>query len=357
MTAQIEILLRMQREAFSLDVEISIPLSGITVLFGSSGAGKTTLLRAIAGLEKCAGKISVADDIWQDETRFLPVYERALGYVFQESSLFEHLSVQGNLEYGYKRVRSGDRLIEFDRAVELLGLKKLLTRRAAQLSAGERKRAAIARALLCSPKLLLMDEPLASLDQQHKAELMPFLENMRDQLSIPIIYVTHAPDEVARLADHLLLIEQGSILAAGPVNEILTRFDLPMAHDFDASAIVETQPGKYDAEFDLTPLLFAGGSLLVPGKVDPNGPSLRVRILARDVSLTLEHQSETSILNIVAARIVEMNADDNARMLVKLDANGVTLLARITRKSATALGLAPGKAVYAQIKTVALLST
>jgi len=356
MTSQISAKLELNREAFSLNAELNIPASGITVLFGSSGAGKTTLLRAIAGLEKCSGKVQVADEIWQDETRFLSPHERALGYVFQESSLLEHLSVRGNLEYGYKRVAPGNRLMDFSTAVELLGLSSLLDRSATQLSGGERKRAAIARALLSSPKLLLMDEPLASLDQQHKNELMPFLENLRDQLSVPIIYVSHSPDEVARLADHLVLIEQGKVLATGPANEILTRFDLPLAHDFDASAIIETRPGAYDSQFDLSSLEFDGGSLLVPGKIQATGSSLRVRILARDVSLTLQHQSETSILNIVAARVVEMSPDDSARMLVKLDANGIILLARITRKSGTALKLTPGLAVYAQIKTVALLS-
>lgn len=356
MTSRISARLQLSREAFSLNAEIDIPAKGITVLFGSSGAGKTTLLRAIAGLERCSGNICVAGEIWQDATRFLPPHERALGYVFQESSLFDHLSVRGNLEYGYKRVAPTDRLIEFSKAIELLGLENLLERRVTHLSGGERKRAAIARALLCSPKLLLMDEPLASLDQQHKRELMPFLENLHDQLSIPIIYVSHSPDEVARLADHLVLMERGKVLAAGPVNEILTRFDLPIAHDFDASAIIETRPGDYDPQFDLSALEFAGGSLLVPGKIQVTGPSMRVRVLARDVSLTLQHQSDTSILNIMAASVVEMSADDSARMLVKLDANGIILLARITRKSATALKLTPGMAVYAQIKTVALLS-
>jgi molybdate transport system ATP-binding protein len=356
MKSAIAVRLQLDRDTFSLDAEITVPDSGITVLFGPSGAGKTTLLRAIAGLEKCRGSISVADDVWQDATQFLAPHERAVGYVFQESSLFDHLSIKGNLEYGYKRVPPGDRLIEFNQAVELLGLANLLERRTTQMSAGERKRVAIARALLCSPKLLLMDEPLASLDLQHKKELMPFLENLRDKLSIPIIYVSHSPDEVARLADHLVLMEHGKVLASGPVNEILTRFDLPLAHDFDASVVIETQPGNYDAEFDLTPLEFGGGSLLVPGKVQTTGPTLRIRVLARDVSLTLEHQSDTSILNIVAASIVEMSADDTARTLIKLDASGVILLARVTRKSATALSLTPGMTVYAQIKTVALLS-
>ncbi len=185
MTSLIKAQLLLDREGFQLNVDLDIPNSGITVVFGPSGAGKTALLRAIAGLEKCTGTISVAGDIWQDETLFLPPYKRALGYVFQEASLFDHLSVRGNLEYGYKRVAVDDRKIEFDQAVELLGLSNLLNRRSNQLSGGERKRVAIARALLSNPKLLLMDEPLASLDLQHKHELMPFLEKLRDQLSIP----------------------------------------------------------------------------------------------------------------------------------------------------------------------------
>jgi molybdate transport system ATP-binding protein len=357
MTSLIKAQLQLDRAGFKLNVELDIPGRGITVIFGPSGAGKTTLLRAIAGLEKCTGTISVAGDVWQDKTLFLPPHKRALGYVFQEASLFDHLSVRGNLEYGYKRVPVDGRKIEFDQAIELLGLASLLNRRSNQLSGGERKRVAIARALLSNPKLLLMDEPLASLDLQHKHELMPFLEKLRDQLNIPIIYISHSPDEVARLADHLILMEQGRSLAAGPVNEILTRFDLPIAHDFDAGAVIKTQPGIYDAQFDLTPLEFAGGSLLVPGNIQPTDSLVRVRIMARDVSLTLEHQSDTSILNIVTAKVVEITADGPAQTLIKLDAKGATLLARITRKSASTLQLSPGKTVYAQIKTVALLST
>ena len=356
MTSLIKAQLRLDRDGFNLDAQVDIPDRGITAVFGSSGAGKTTLLRAIAGLERCVGEISVAGELWQDNSKFLPPHKRALGYVFQEASLFEHLSVRGNLEYGYKRAPVDSRRIEFNQAVELLGLTNLLERRSTQLSGGECKRVAIARALLCNPKLLLMDEPLASLDQRHKQELMPFLEKLRDQLSIPIIYVSHSPDEVARLADQLVLMERGKVLAAGPVNDILTRFDLPIAHDFDAGAVIKTLPGLYDAQFDLTPLEFAGGSLLVPGEIRLTGPSLRVRILARDVSLTLKHQSDTSILNIVAANVIDTTADGPAQMLVKLDANGTMLLARITRKSAATLELSPGKAVYAQIKTVALLS-
>jgi molybdate transport system ATP-binding protein len=357
MTSLLKANLLLDREEFRLDVELDIPDRGITVIFGPSGAGKTALLRAIAGLEKCTGEISVAGDVWQNKTVFLPPYKRALGFVFQEASLFDHLSVRGNLEYGYKRVPAAGRKIDFDQAVELLGLASLLNRHSNQLSGGERKRVAIARALLSNPKLLLMDEPLASLDLQHKHELMPFLEKLRDQLSIPIIYVSHSPDEVARLADQLILMDQGRLLAAGPVNEILTRFDLPIAHDFDAGAVIKTRPGIYDAQFDLTPLEFAGGSLLVPGNIQQAGSLLRVRIMARDVSLTLEHQSGTSILNIVTAKVVEITADGPAQALIKLDAKGATLLARITRKSSSALQLSPGKTVYAQIKTVALLST
>jgi molybdate transport system ATP-binding protein len=346
--------LKLERDGFVLDANITIPDTGITVLYGPSGAGKSTLLRAIAGLEQASGTVTLGTAVWQDDTCYLPAHERRPGYVFQESSLFEHLSVRANLEYGFKRTAAAAQRIQPEKIIDLLALQNLLDRKPAQLSGGESKRVAIGRALLSNPKLLLMDEPLASLDQQHKRELLPFLERLRTELEIPIIYVTHSADEVARLADFLVLIDKGTINAAGPVNEVLTAFDLPIAYEYDASAIVATEPGVFDAEYGLTPLEFSGGTLLVAGELN-TAATIRVRVLARDVSLTLERQTATSILNIVAGQVVELADDGPANMLVKLDANGTTLLARITRRSASSLELAVGKQVWAQIKTVALL--
>lgn len=354
MSKEIHIDLRLRREQFELAVDIEIPGEGITAIFGPSGTGKTTLLRALAGLEQAAGRIEVAGETWQNQTLFLPPHKRSVGFVMQESSLFNHLSVRGNLEFGYKRSRATKRLIEFDDAVELLALDSLLGQHPTRLSGGERKRTAIGRALLSSPSLLLMDEPLASLDVHHRRELLPFLERLQHEVRIPVIYISHSPDEVARLADTLVLMDKGCVLASGSINDVLTSLDLPIAHDYDAGAVIQTTPGEYDAQYDLTPLQIDAGILWVPGHV-PANVTARIRVLARDVSLTLEQQSGTSILNIVPATVVEMSASGGSSILIKLDAAGDTLLARVTRKSALALNLEPGKSLYAQIKTVALL--
>lgn len=356
MSSGLQIELRLIRGGFRLEAALDIPASGITALYGPSGAGKTTLLRAIAGLEEASGVVRVADEAWQDGRICLPAHRRSVGYVFQEPSLFAHLSVRENLQYGYKRIARAARQIEMAQVIDLLSLEPLLARGAHELSGGEQKRVAIGRALLCSPKLLLLDEPLASLDAQHRRELLPFLERTLAELNIPSIYVSHVTEEVARLADNLALMHAGRVVATGPVNSVLTDFDLALAHDYDASAVVGATPGEYDPEFDLTPLQFSGGTLMVPGRCDGDHKPVRVRILARDVSLTLQQQTDTSILNIVAATVVEVSSDDPASSLVKLNAGGAVLLARITRKSAVLLDIQPGKAIFAQIKTVALLN-
>lgn len=347
----------LSRGDFTLDAAFTAPGRGITALFGPSGCGKTTLLRAIAGLEPCAdGYLRVGDELWQESNHFLPPHRRALGYVFQESSLFAHLSVQGNLEYGLKRVPAGERRVAFEQAVELLGMGRLLGRRIDGLSGGERQRVAIARALLASPRLLLMDEPLAALDQGSKAEILPFLERLHGELAMPVFYVSHAADEVARLADHLVLMEAGKVLGSGAIGEMLTRLDLPLARSGEAEAIIEATVTSHDAEYDLSYLQFAGGTFTVGGRQLPLGRTARLRVLARDVSLTLQHAADTSILNIFPARVEELCEDGASRMIVRLSARGVPVLSRITRKSAQLLGLAPGVQVFAQVKTVALLA-
>ena len=345
------------RQEFLLDVDMQIPARGVTALFGPSGCGKTTLLRAMAGMERCRhGYLQVGDMLWQDGDLFVPPHRRPLGYVFQEASLFPHLNVRRNLEYGVKRVPEPERRVSMERAIELLGIAPLLQRRPHQLSGGERQRVAIARALAVSPRLLLMDEPLSALDLARKQEILPYLESLHDELDIPVIYVSHAPDEVARLADHLVLLEGGRISASGPIGEMLTRLDLPLAHGSDAAALFQARVAAHDAEFDLTYLDFPGGRFTVTRKDLPLGHSVRLRVTARDVSLTLEHQTDTSIQNIFAATIDEMIPEGTAQVVVRLDCGGVPMLALLTRKSATTLGLAPGKKVYAQAKSVALLS-
>ena len=347
----------LQRGTFTFDASMAVPKQGITAIFGPSGCGKTTLLRAIAGLEECEnGYFSIGDDIWQDENVFLAPHQRSLGYVFQEANLFPHLTVRGNLEYGFKRMPVAARKLAFDDVVTLLKVTPLLSRRTNNLSGGERQRVAIARALLTSPNLLLMDEPLAALDVHSKTEIYPFLEQLHRELSIPILYVSHSPDEVARLADHLVLIESGRVQATGPIAEMLTRSDLSLAHGSEAESIIEARVVKHDERYHLTYLEFAGGQFTVPRDNLPIGQSVRLRILARDVSLTLAHQTDTSILNIFPARVEDLIEENPAQLTVRLDAAGNSVLSRITRKSADALELIPGKPVYAQVKTVALLA-
>jgi molybdate transport system ATP-binding protein len=275
--------------------------------------------------------------------------------VFQEPSLFPHLTVRRNLAYGLKRVPAAERRVDLAQAAELLGVKALLNRLPGGLSGGERQRVAIARALLASPRLLLMDEPLAALDRRSKAEILPFLEGLHAELAMPIVYVSHALDEVTRLADHLVLMEEGRIRAAGPVAAMLTRLDLPLAHGDDAEAVVEARVVGHDEEYHLTELGFPGGRIAVSREALPLGHRVRLRFLARDVSLTLERQTGTSILNILPVVVTAVAEETPSQMMVRLDAEGVPLLARVTRKSAETLSLAPGRQVFAQIKSVALV--
>lgn len=348
---------RIERGAFTLDARLSVPDRGVTALFGPSGSGKTTLLRAIAGLERDPGGFVQLGEIpWQNGHTFLAPHRRPIGYVFQEASLFAHLSVRQNLRYGYKRVAEPDRRVRVDEAVLLLGIGDLLDRRASDLSGGERQRTAIAQALLTSPRLLLLDEPLTGLDAEGKGEILPYLERLHEELDMPVLYVSHAPDEVARLADHLVLMQGGSILGSGPIAEMLTRFDLPMSRRVDAEALIEAEVVGHDETYQLTLLAFAGGQFQVTREQLDVGQRVRLRVLARDVSLTLEQQSDTSILNILPVTIVELADDGPSQVMVKLSAGGTPVLSRITRKSATTLGLQVGKPLYAQIKTVALLT-
>jgi len=345
------------RRDFTLDVDMQIPVRGVTALFGPSGCGKTTLLRTMAGMERCNhGYLRVGDMLWQDGVHFVPPHQRPLGYVFQEASLFAHLNVRRNLEYGVKRVPAAERRVSLDRAIELLGIAPLLQRKAHQLSGGERQRVAIARALAVSPKILLMDEPLSALDQARKQEILPYLESLHDELDIPLLYVSHAPDEVARLADHLVLLEAGKVTASGPIGDMLTRLDLPLAHGSDAAALFQARVAGHDDEFDLTYLEFSGGRFTVTRKDLPIGHNVRLRVTARDVSLTLEHQTDTSIQNIFAATIDELIPEGSSQVVARLKCGDVPMLALLTRKSATTLGLKPGKPVYVQAKSVALLS-
>ncbi|MDD5036273.1 MAG: molybdenum ABC transporter ATP-binding protein [Methylococcaceae bacterium] len=344
---------------FSLDVKLDLPGHGVTALFGHSGSGKTTVLRCVAGLIQAPGGfLSVNGEVWQDDEQgvFLSPHQRSLGYVFQEASLFAHLTVRKNLEYGQKRVPEKSRKVGFEQALELLGIESLLARRPEYLSGGERQRVAIARALLTSPKLLLLDEPLAALDQKRKNEILPYLERLHDELSIPLLYVSHSLDEVAQLADYLVLLDHGQMIASGPLQETLVRLDLPGAFTEDAGVVVETIVGAHEEADALTRLDFSGGLIYVALRPESVGCRLRCRIHARDVSLTLERPAATSILNVVPATVIgTAEAEPPAHVLVHLDAGGTPLLARITRRSRDRLGITGGLAVWAQIKAVSLL--
>ncbi len=346
------------RSGFSLRADLALPGRGVTALFGHSGSGKTTLLRAIAGLERHAGGyLEVNGELWQDDARglFVPTHRRALGYVFQEASLFGHLSVRGNLDFARKRARGGDTVM--DHALALLGVEHLLERQTAALSGGERQRVAIVRALLTGPQLLLMDEPLASLDARRKAEVLPYLERMLEELEIPMLYVSHSADEVARLADHVVLLEAGQVLASGPAAETLVRIDLSLDLAQDAGVPVDGVVEQVDSDYALLRLRAAGGTIHVAHPPLAPGARLRLRILARDVSIALSKPSDSSILNQLAATVVAVwPADTAAHVIVRLDAGGSPLLARITRRSHDQLRLGIGMQVWAQVKAVALLS-
>jgi molybdate transport system ATP-binding protein len=349
-------------DGFQLNIDTRLPGQGVTAVFGPSGCGKTTLLRAVAGLTRPRpGRVVVQGEVWQDDPRGIwrPPHQRAVGLVFQEASLFEHLTVQGNLDFGLRRVPLAERRVAMPTAIDLLGIGHLLARRPAQLSGGERQRVAIARALATSPRLLLMDEPLASLDAARKAELLPYFARLARELRLPTLYVTHALDEVARLADHVLLIDQGRAATPAPTAALLARLDVARQHGDAAAALIEGQVDGLDTEFHLMRVRF--GSLMlecVPPAGAPAmapGQPVRLRVLARDVSLALAPAHDTSILNVWPATVQSLAEDGPAQALVALDVGGTALLARVTRRSAAALGLTPGQRVYAQVKSVALL--
>ena len=344
---------------FELHADLQVPAHGVIALFGPSGSGKTTLLRCIAGLERASnGMLQVKDEVWQDGANFLPTHQRPLGYVFQEASLFPHLSVRHNLEYGLKRIPSGQRKVQLEQVVEWLGLSKLIERNSpAGLSGGERQRVAIARALLTSPRLLLMDEPLSALDAASKREILPYLERLHSELDIPVLYVSHALDEVARLADHLVLMEQGRLIASGALNEILARLDLPTAHLDNAGSVIEASVATHDDKYHLTRLDFSGGSLWVSKVERAIGSRVRARVLARDVSIATTMPQGSSISNILEARIIEIQDEGPDRVNLRLAAGGgQILLSRITRRSRDQLGLTVGMKIFAQVKSVALIA-
>jgi len=340
---------------FSLDVDLNLPGRGVTALFGHSGSGKTTLLRCIAGLEHAPqGRLVVDGEVWQDAGRRVPTHQRPIGYVFQEASLFAHLSVLGNLRYGMKRVSDVQR-VSIDQAIELLGIGHLLDRKPDRLSGGERQRVGIARALAVSPRLLLMDEPLAALDLKRKQEILPYLERLHDELEIPVLYISHSPDEVARLADYLVAMDGGRVIAAGPLADTLARLDLPIRLGEDAGAVLDATVGEVDKDWHLVRVDFAGGSLWARDQDLTVGSRVRVRVLARDVSLA-EQPGTSSIQNVLPGCVDAIGDDEHPGLaLVRVRIGASMLLARLTKRAAASLGVRPGLELWVQVKSVALM--
>lgn len=349
----LSIKLPIRKGNFALSLELDLPLHGITAIFGPSGSGKTSLLRAIAGLDKYpGGYVKFAAQTWQDETVFTPVHKRQLGYVFQEDNLFSHLSVKENLRYGTRRAGTDTAVI--DHIIIMLQLQNLLEHKPWQLSGGERQKVAIARALAIKPQLLLMDEPLAALDQTFKQEFLPALKNIVNELRLPLLYVSHASDEVAQLADNLVLIDKSGTASYGQLATMLTDPDLVLAHRQEAESIISAEVSAYDTEYAMLTLQFSEQKIFVSGKAMHAGTTVRLRILAQDISLTLSPQQGTSILNIFSVTIKEIFPFSAAQDTILLDLAGTPLLARITRKSKDLLGLKPDQNVFAQIKSVAI---
>ena len=340
-----------------MDIDLEIPGKGVTAIFGHSGSGKTTFLRYIAGLQAVKkGELVINGETWQDKETYLPTHKRALGYVFQEASLFEHLTAKGNLLYATKRseLSSSDTL--YEQTLKLLDIEAILESYPHQLSGGERQRVAIARALLVNPKLLLMDEPLASLDNARKQEILPYLERLRSELQIPILFVSHSIDEVARFADHLVILEDGKVVANGKMSELLSRLDLPVHFGEDTGVLVEGKVVERDDKWHLVRVEFSGGELWLRDNGDDIGQAVRIRILARDVSLSLQPHKDTSILNRLSAEVLEILPGNNkALSLVRLKTGTTIVIARVTCRSVEHINLSIGKKVWAQVKSVAIV--
>ncbi len=329
----IELRHKVEKGGFRLDVDVKIPDTGVTGVFGESGSGKTTLLRCIAGLEGAGG---------------LPVHRRNVGYVFQQPTLFGHLDVGENIDYGRKRAKT--QRVDRSQVVDMLEIDDLLERKPASLSGGEAQRVAIAAALLRSPDLVLMDEPLASLDQRRKDELLPYFDRLHDELSVPVIYVSHDIEEVSRLCDHLVLLETGQVAASGGLSEVLARVDLPMLGGRNAGVVFWATP--VDHEDGLTRFDFGDGDIWVPGEIELGSIPMRLRIAARDVSIVRERPSGTTILNVLRATIEEIHEPDAATAMLRLGVGNQYLLAQVTRRSVRRLELRTGEHVFAQVKSV-----
>ncbi|MBB4120919.1 molybdenum ABC transporter ATP-binding protein [Martelella radicis] len=342
--------------AFALNAEFEFPQNGVTGIFGPSGCGKTTLLRCFAGLEHLRnGAFSIDGQTWQDARRFRPAHRREVGYVFQHANLFQHLTVRDNLRFAIKRARA-ENTGRFDELTSLLGLGDLLERMPGRLSGGERQRVGIARALLSAPRLLLMDEPMSALDLQARQDIFPYLENLRNTLSIPVLYVTHAPEEVARFTDHLVVMREGKVIGAGPTPDTLARLDLPLAHERRAGIAVDARIADIDLKWHLALAKFDGGALWISDAGKAVGERVRLMIQARDVSIALIENPKVSIVNRIPATIRQISrSEDPSVQVVTLEMGSTVIMARVTARSSYLLDLKPGMTVFAQIKSVAMV--
>jgi molybdate transport system ATP-binding protein len=356
----LHIRLSLARQGFALKVDLALPSSGISVLYGPSGSGKTSVLRCVAGLERATpARVRVGREIWQDDAKavFRPPWTRDLGYVFQEASLFAHLNVQENLVFGLQRSRKPGAADALERSIGLLGIGHLLQRNPSHLSGGERQRVAIARALATQPRLLLLDEPLASLDQARRFEILPWLEKMRDELRIPMLYVTHSPEELTRLADVVVVLQAGQVAAYGPTQQVLSQTVAPVIVGDEDGVVVSATVVEHDFRWHLAKVDFVGGSLWVRDGAMNLGQTVRLRILARDVSLTTLANPRSSIQNQLSGHIESIVDDAHpSQALVRVRCAESILVARVTQRSLSVLQLSPGSQVWAQVKSVAVMS-
>ncbi|MYL27980.1 MULTISPECIES: molybdenum ABC transporter ATP-binding protein [Halomonadaceae] len=352
----IELAFRLDRGDFSLDLSLALPGAGVSAVFGPSGCGKTTLLRIMAGLERSAvGHLRVGGRTWQDVNQFVPPHRRAVGYVFQEPSLFPHRSVEGNLRYGLRRSQGNGDNSRLEQSIELLGIRHLLARRPHQLSGGEQQRVAIARALAMEPALLLLDEPLAGLDEARRHEILPYLERLHRELVLPMIYVSHSREEVARLADHLVVMDNGRVQAEGSLTDVFARLDLAIAGQPGAETVIEGVVDDYDPRDGVVRVNSDAGPLhAVLGQLETGQP-VRLQVQARDVSVALTAPQDSSILNVMPARIEDLAEQGAGHVMLRLRVGDAVLLARVSRRSARELSLQSGLEVHAQVKSVALL--
>jgi molybdate transport system ATP-binding protein len=356
----LEFELRVHLGDFELEIAATINTGRVTAIFGRSGSGKSTLLRILAGLEpRATGRLSLGREVWLDSSRRLdvPAHRRPVAYMFQEARLFPHLSGEGNLRYAARRARRERQIVTFDEVVDALDLEPLLQRRAASLSGGERQRVALGRTLLAQPRLLLLDEPLSALDASRKMEILPYLEALHPRFGIPTLYVSHSVDEVALLADRILVLAAGRVMAEGRTAEILEHLDLePLADRFGAATVVEARVVRNDNDYHLTWLDLAGQTVVVPELQHlDQGETARLVIRARDVSLANHRPQGVSIQNVLAGRVCEVREDAGSAFAeVSVDLGPHRLLSRVTRLSLHDLGLTVGSPVFALLKTVSL---